>query len=81
VISLVVLAGCMAPTMNEARQGGPYKVLASKKSDSVIAVQDCSELCSGHWPFLWVELIRPPGQVFSDGKLNGRQLVRADARI
>lgn len=33
----VMLVGCMAPTMNEARQDGPFKVLASRKSDSVLA--------------------------------------------
>jgi len=36
-LAVAVLAGCMAPTMNEARQGGPYKVLTSKKFDSVLA--------------------------------------------
>ena len=37
VLVLVALAGCMAPTMNEARQAGPYKVLTSKKTDSALA--------------------------------------------
>ncbi len=37
LISAVMLAGCMAPTMNEARQSGPYKVLHSKKSDKYVA--------------------------------------------
>lgn len=36
-VALVMLAGCMAPTMNEARQEGPYKVLVSKKSDAALA--------------------------------------------
>ena len=35
--ALVLLAGCMAPTMNEARQTGPYKVLISKKADDALA--------------------------------------------
>ena len=34
---LGVLAGCMAPTMNEARQEGPYKVLTSQKPDAALA--------------------------------------------
>lgn len=29
---VAMLAGCIAPTMNEARQSGPYKVLTSKKN-------------------------------------------------
>lgn len=37
LISAVMLAGCMAPTMNEARKGGAYKVLASKKNDAALA--------------------------------------------
>ena len=36
-VAVVMLAGCMAPTMNEARQAGPYKVLTSKKSDAALA--------------------------------------------
>lgn len=36
-VAVVVLTGCMAPTMNEARQGGPYKVLSSKKADAALA--------------------------------------------
>ncbi len=36
-VAVVVLAGCMAPTMNEARQEGPYKVLTSQKSDAALA--------------------------------------------
>ena len=36
-VAVAMLAGCMAPTMNEARQGGPYKVLTSKKSDAALA--------------------------------------------
>lgn len=36
-LGLAMLAGCMAPTMNEARQGGPYKVLNSKKADAALA--------------------------------------------
>ena len=35
--SMAILAGCMAPTMNEARQEGPYKLLTSKKSDAALA--------------------------------------------
>lgn len=34
---VAMLAGCMAPTMNEARQSGPYKVLTSKKTDAALA--------------------------------------------
>ncbi|OPA87726.1 hypothetical protein BFW86_18690 [Pseudomonas fluorescens] len=39
IVALVaaILAGCMAPTMNDARQSGPYKVLASKKMDAALA--------------------------------------------
>ncbi len=36
-LALALLAGCMAPTMNEARQDDPYKVLSSKKSDAALA--------------------------------------------
>ncbi|XKU40495.1 hypothetical protein BG51_23250 [Pseudomonas [fluorescens] ATCC 17400] len=36
-VAVAMLAGCMAPTMNEARQSGPYKVLHSKKSDKNVA--------------------------------------------
>ncbi|WP_149086911.1 hypothetical protein [Pseudomonas prosekii] len=35
--ALAMLAGCMAPTMNEARQSGPDKILYSKKSDKAVA--------------------------------------------
>lgn len=37
VAAVAILAGCMAPTMNEARNEGPYKVLASKKTDAALA--------------------------------------------
>lgn len=36
-VAVAMLAGCMAPTMNEARHAGPYKVLTSKKSDAALA--------------------------------------------
>lgn len=36
-LAVALLAGCMAPTMNEARQDGPYKVLDSKKTDAALA--------------------------------------------
>ncbi|MDZ5602611.1 hypothetical protein SJI00_07475 [Pseudomonas sp. RP23018S] len=36
-LGLALLAGCMAPTMNEARQAGPYKVLISSKTDAALA--------------------------------------------
>lgn len=36
-VAVAMLAGCMAPTMNEARQQGPYKVLTSKKTDAALA--------------------------------------------
>jgi hypothetical protein len=36
-VAVMLLAGCMAPTMNEARQKGPDKVLYSKKSDKAVA--------------------------------------------
>lgn len=36
-VAVAMLAGCMAPTMNEARQSGPYKVLTFKKSDAALA--------------------------------------------
>ncbi|MBF8676945.1 hypothetical protein IRZ53_21215 [Pseudomonas fulva] len=36
-MGLALLAGCMAPTMNEARQAGPYKVLRSTKTDAALA--------------------------------------------
>ena len=36
-VAVVTLAGCMAPTMNEARQEGPYKVLTSQKTDASLA--------------------------------------------
>jgi len=36
-VAVALLAGCMAPTMNEARQEAPYKVLTSKKSDAALA--------------------------------------------
>lgn len=36
-VAVAMLAGCMAPTMNEARQEGPYKVLTSNKSDAALA--------------------------------------------
>ncbi|WLH71853.1 hypothetical protein PSH70_17900 [Pseudomonas fluorescens] len=37
VLYVAGLSGCMAPTMNEARRGGPYKVLTSKKTDAAVA--------------------------------------------
>jgi hypothetical protein len=37
VVAVAMLAGCMAPTMNEAHRAGPYKVLTSKKSDAALA--------------------------------------------
>ncbi|AZE67715.1 Pyruvate:ferredoxin oxidoreductase [Pseudomonas synxantha] len=37
VVVMAMLAGCMAPTMNEAREEGPYKVLTSKKTDAALA--------------------------------------------
>ena len=37
VVAVMLLAGCMAPTMNEARQKGPDKILYSKKSDKAVA--------------------------------------------
>lgn len=37
LVMTTILSGCMAPTMNEARQGGPYKVLGSKKADAALA--------------------------------------------
>ena len=36
-LAVMLLAGCMAPTMNEARQAGPDKILYSKKSDKALA--------------------------------------------
>lgn len=36
-VAVAMLAGCMTPTMNEARQAGPYKVLTSKKTDATLA--------------------------------------------
>lgn len=36
-LAVALLAGCVAPTMNEARQEGPFKVLDSKKSDADLA--------------------------------------------
>lgn len=36
-VAVAMLAGCMAPTVNEARQEGAYKVLASQKSDTELA--------------------------------------------
>ncbi|MFJ3153544.1 hypothetical protein ACIPIX_05285 [Pseudomonas protegens] len=36
-LALAMLAGCMAPTMNETRQTGPYKVLISEKADAALA--------------------------------------------
>lgn len=36
-IFAIALSGCVAPTMNEARQEGPYRVMTSKKSDSALA--------------------------------------------
>jgi hypothetical protein len=36
-MAVMLLAGCMAPTMNEARQEGPLKVLYSKKTDKAVA--------------------------------------------
>ncbi|MHC8321120.1 hypothetical protein ACYZT4_10545 [Pseudomonas sp. GB2N2] len=36
-VAVMLLAGCMAPTMNEARQKGPDKILYSKKSDKAVA--------------------------------------------
>ena len=36
-VAVAMLAGCMPPTMNEARLDGPYKVLHSKKSDKDVA--------------------------------------------
>ena len=36
-VAVATLAGCMTPTMNEARQAGPYKVLTSKKTDATLA--------------------------------------------
>lgn len=38
---MVMLSGCMAPTINEARQEGPYKVLHSKKTDKDVA--ECAQ--------------------------------------
>lgn len=36
-LGIALLAGCMAPTMNEARQAGPYKVFSSTKTDAALA--------------------------------------------
>lgn len=36
-VVLMLLAGCMAPTVNEVRNEGPRKVLYSKKTDEVLA--------------------------------------------
>lgn len=36
-VAVAILAGCMAPTMHEARQEGPYRVLMSKKADAALA--------------------------------------------
>lgn len=36
-LAVASLCGCMAPTMNEARQEGPAKVLYSKKTDKALA--------------------------------------------
>lgn len=33
----LILSGCIAPTMNEARQKGPYRVLTSQKTDAALA--------------------------------------------
>lgn len=33
----ITLTGCMAPTMNEARQEGPYKTLITRKVDKDVA--------------------------------------------
>ena len=36
-LAMALLAGCMAPTMKEARQEGPAKILYSKKTDKALA--------------------------------------------
>lgn len=36
-MAVTLLAGCMAPTMNEARQEGPSKILYSQKTDEALA--------------------------------------------
>jgi hypothetical protein len=36
-LALTLLAGCMAPTMNQARQEGPYKILYSQKTEKALA--------------------------------------------
>ncbi|MCJ8207742.1 hypothetical protein [Pseudomonas sp. RGM2987] len=36
-VAFALLAGCMALTMNEARQEGPYRVLTSKNTDAALA--------------------------------------------
>lgn len=36
-VALIAIAGCMAPTMNEARREEPYKVFNSKKTDADLA--------------------------------------------
>ncbi|MBK5003965.1 hypothetical protein IAE38_000569 [Pseudomonas sp. S32] len=36
-LGMAMLAGCVAPTMNEARGKGPYKILNSAKSDQALA--------------------------------------------
>jgi hypothetical protein len=37
VVAVMLLVGCIAPTMNETRQEGPRKILYSKKTDEAIA--------------------------------------------
>lgn len=37
VVAMAMLAVCMAPTMNEAREEGPYKGLTSKKAAAALA--------------------------------------------
>lgn len=36
-MTLVLLAGCTAPAMNEARTQGPYKTFSSQKADQLVA--------------------------------------------
>ena len=36
-VAVALLTGCMAPTMKEARQEGPNKILYSKKTDKAVA--------------------------------------------
>lgn len=64
-LTLISMAGCMAPTMNQARQEGPYKILYSKKTDKDLA--QCVQYEWQNQPIFG----GAPGATLQPGKDNG----------